>query len=78
MKGKGDVLKDVSGYDNDMTAKDGHFLWENLNDLICIPPPSNLRATVPNNIDIPEQILGWFHIPRYEKWKLDGRVWLSN
>ena len=74
--GKGDIIKDYGPLGYNFKIQ-GNYDWKTFNDLICPPSASDLTALVPQNADIPAQILSWLHIAQNESWQLDGRVWLD-
>lgn len=76
-EGTGNKMGDRGPFVADFTLQ-GTYRWETFNDLICSPPIANLNNKVPNGIDMSVQVLNWLNITRQEKWKLDGRVWVSN
>ena len=71
----GTSFKDEGMAKNDLILQGGAVTWQNLADLICSPPATNLTALVPGTVDIPAQIYGWLRVPRQESWLLDGRAW---
>lgn len=74
--GQGGIIKDHGPLNYDFKLQ-GNYEWKQFNDLICPPSASDLSALVPQNADIPAQILSWLHIAALESWQLDGRVWLE-
>ena len=76
LDGSGGIIKDYSPLENDFNIT-GDYNWTNFNDLVCSPPADQLANMVPQNSDIPAQILSWLRIPRKSIWQIDGRVWLD-
>lgn len=74
--GQGDLIKDLGPLQNHFVLQ-GNYQWQPFSDLICSPPSGALASFVPQNADIPAQILSWLRVPRRESWDLDGRVWLD-
>ncbi|WP_207421511.1 alkaline phosphatase family protein [Desertivirga brevis] len=72
----GGEIKDLSPLENHFKLT-GSYEWKGFNDLICSPSTAALSNMVPQNADIPAQIISWFRIPRKAIWQLDGRVWLD-
>jgi hypothetical protein len=76
LDGSGSKIKDYSTLENDFDIQ-GNYAWTNFNGLVCSPSSAELASMVPQNADIPAQILSWLHIPRKAIWQIDGRVWLD-
>ena len=74
--GQGNIIKDHGPLNYDFKLQ-GNYEWKQFNDLICPPSASDLSLLIPQNADIPAQILSWLHIAQLESWQLDGRVWLE-
>lgn len=74
--GAGDKIADLSPWENPFILT-GAYQWIDFNDLVCSPPVTDLAKLVPQNADIPAQILSWLRIPVQGSWGLDGRVWLD-
>ncbi|ATP57171.1 hypothetical protein CPT03_12160 [Pedobacter ginsengisoli] len=75
MDASGNHFKDEGLAKNDLILQDGTVAWQNLSELICSPPATDLSQLVPGTVDIPAQIYTWLRIPRQESWSLDGRIW---
>jgi hypothetical protein len=71
----GSRFKDEGLAKNDLILQNGTVTWQNLTELICSPPATDLSKLVPGTVDIPAQIYTWLRIPRQESWSLDGRIW---
>jgi len=80
-EGSGAVVHDKGPVGADFAlsqAQTGGYTWNAFSDLICSPAATNLRPQVPQNADVPAQIISFFNIARQASWSLDGKVWITN